>query len=83
MAGCLKINNIGVWMPDSFIDQRERSNEELKSKGRVEREMHWGSKVKGHSALQKTSPREWTAFGRGVLISSLHRWAVKHSLSMS
>ena len=29
---------IGVWMPGSFIDQRERSNEELKSKGRIESE---------------------------------------------
>ena len=55
MAGCLKINNTGVWMPDSFIDQRERSNEELKSKGRLEREMCWGSKVKGYSALQNIS----------------------------
>ena len=26
---------ICVWMPDSFISQRERSNEELKSKGRT------------------------------------------------
>ena len=38
---------IGVWMPGSFIDQREKSNEKLKSKGRIEREMQWGSKVKG------------------------------------
>ena len=55
MAGCLKIKNTGVWMPDSFIDQRERSNEELKSKGRLEREMCWASKVKGYSALQNIS----------------------------
>ena len=39
-------------MPDSFIDQRERSNEELKSKDRVERETQWGNKVKGSSVLQ-------------------------------
>ena len=39
-------------MPGSFIDQRERSNEELKSKGRLERERQWGSKVKGSSVLQ-------------------------------
>ena len=43
---------IGVWMPGPFIDQRERSAEELKSKGRIEREMQWGSKVKGSSVLQ-------------------------------
>ena len=39
-------------MPDSFIDQRERSNEELKSKDRVESETQWGNKVKGSSVLQ-------------------------------
>ena len=37
---------IRVWMPGYFIDQRERSNEELKSKGRIKREMRWGSKAK-------------------------------------
>ena len=42
-------------MPGSFIDQRERSNEELKSKGRIERERQWGSKVKGSSVLQNIS----------------------------
>ena len=35
---------IGVWMPGSFIEQRERGNEELKSKGRIDREMWWGIK---------------------------------------
>ena len=29
---------VRMWMPGSFIDQRERSNEELKSKGRIESE---------------------------------------------
>ena len=42
-------------MPDSFIDQREGSNKELKSKGRIEREMQWVSKVKGSSILQNIS----------------------------
>ena len=42
-------------MPGSFIDQRERSNEELKSKGRLERERQWGSKVKGSSVLRNIS----------------------------
>ena len=36
-------------------DLRERSNEELKSKGRIEREMQWGSKVKESSVLQNIS----------------------------
>ena len=38
---------IGVWMPGSFTDQREKSNEKLESKGRVERERQWGSQAKG------------------------------------
>ena len=46
---------IEVWMPDRLIDQKERSNEELKSKGRIEREMQWGSKVKGSSVLRNIS----------------------------
>ena len=45
----------GVWMPGCFIDQRERSNEELKSKGRIERERQWASKVKGSSVFQNIS----------------------------
>jgi len=46
---------IGVWMSGSFIDQRERSNEELKSKGRIERERQRGNKVNGSSVLQNIS----------------------------
>ena len=42
-------------MPSSFIGQRERSNEELKLKGRIEKERQWGSKVKGSSVLQNIS----------------------------
>ena len=42
---------VRVLMPGSFIDQRERSNEELKSKGRIERERQWGSKMKGSLVL--------------------------------
>ena len=42
-------------MPGSLIDQRERSNEKLKSKGRIERERQWGSKVKGSPVLQNIS----------------------------
>ena len=53
-------------MPGSFIDQRERSGEELKSKGRIEREMQWGSKVNRSSGLQNIS--------KGM--SSLHKRCV-------
>ena len=38
---------VRVWMPVSFMDserERERSKEELKSKGRIERDRQWGSK---------------------------------------
>ena len=74
---------IGVWMAGCFIDQRERSNEEPKSKGRIGRERQWESKAKGSSVLQNIS-REWPASGRrGVLISSIHRWAGTNYLSRS
>jgi len=69
-------------MPSSFINQRERSNEEIKTKGRTEREMQWATKVKG-SLFYKTTPREWQAFRRGVLISSIHTWAGTDYLSIS
>ena len=46
---------IGVRIPGSFMDQRERSSEELKSQGRAEREGQWGSKVKGPSVSQSIS----------------------------
>ena len=46
---------MGVCMPDSFTDLRERSNEELKSKSGIEREVQWGTKVKGSSVLQNMS----------------------------
>ena len=46
---------IGVRIPGSFMDQRERSSEELKSQGRAEREGQWGSKAKGPSASQSVS----------------------------
>ena len=46
---------IGVCMPDSFTDLRERSNEELKSKSSIEREVQWGTKLKGSSVLQNMS----------------------------
>ena len=39
-------------MTGYFIDQRERSNEELKTKGRRERERQRGSKVKASSVLR-------------------------------
>ena len=51
-------------MPGFFIE-RERSNEELKSKGRIEREMQWGTKVKGSSVLQNIS-KEMASLWKGV-----------------
>ena len=42
-------------MPDSLIDQRERNNEKLKSKGRTERKRQWESQVKGSSVLPDIS----------------------------
>ena len=51
--------------------QRERSNEESKLKGRTERERQWESKVERSSVLQNISKAS-PAFGRGVLISSIH-----------
>lgn len=47
------------------MDQRERSNKELKSKGRVERRFSGESKVKGFQ-YRKTSPRQCPAFGKGI-----------------
>ena len=41
-------------MPGTFMDQRERNNEKLKSKGRIEKERRWGNKAKGSSVLQNT-----------------------------
>ena len=56
----------GFWMPGSFIDQRERSNEELKSKGRIKRERQWGIKLKGSSALQNIS-KKMASFWKGYV----------------
>ena len=48
---------IGVWMPASFIDPRERSNQKLKSEGSAEGEALGKSSERVFS-LAKTSPRE-------------------------
>ena len=58
-------------MPGSFTDQKERSHEELKSKGRVQRERQWGSEGKGFSVLLNVS--------RGMV--SLWRGFVNHFYS--
>ena len=52
-------------MPGSFKDQKERSNKELTSKGRIESERQWGSKVKGASVLQNIS-KEMASLWKGV-----------------
>ena len=49
--------------------EREKNNEELKSKGRIEGERQWGSQVKRVFSLAKHL-QEGPAFGRDVLISS-------------
>ena len=52
-------------------NQREKSNEELKSKGRIKRERQWRSKVKGSSAFQSSKTSLGMAsLWRGALISS-------------
>ena len=53
-------------MPGSFIDQRERSSEELKSHGRAERERQWGSEAKGPSVLQNVS-KGMASLGKGCV----------------
>ena len=54
------------WGLDARLFYRsERSNEELKSKGRIEREMQWGNKVEGSSVLQNIS-KEMASLWKGV-----------------
>ena len=80
---------IGVWIPGSFIDQRERSNEELKSKGGIERERQWGSKPKGSSVFQNIS-RGMSSLWKGcvnlfysqVVRDKLSPWAVQRHFSL-
>ena len=57
---------IGAWMPGSFMDQRERSSEELKSQGRAEREGQSGSKVKGPLVSQSIS-KGMASLGKGCV----------------
>lgn len=71
---------IGVWTPGCFIDQRERGNEELKSKGRTEREMQWGSKVKGSSVLQNIS-KGMSNLQKGC-VTLFYSQGGKHKLSL-
>ena len=60
-------------MPGSLIDQRERSNEKLKSKGRIERERQWESKVKGSPGLQNISKGRASLCKGCVVVQSLSR----------
>ena len=71
---------IGVWMPGSFIDQRERSNEELKSEDRIERKGQWGSKVKGSSALQNIS-KGMASLWKGC-VNLFYSWMSRNKLSL-
>ena len=56
----------GIWMPSSFIYQREGSNVELKTKDRIEKELQWGRKVKGSSVLQNFS-KEMSRLQKGCV----------------
>ena len=73
---------IGVWMPGCYLwSEREKqwgTKVKKQKRGRCSGEVKWKS-------LQfcKTTPREWPAFRRGVLISSIHRWAGTNYLSRS
>ena len=49
---CQSNHLVRAWMTDSFIET-ERSTEELKLKGRIERNCQWGSKVKRVFSLTK------------------------------
>ena len=57
---------IGAWMPGSSMDQREGSREELKSKGRAEKEGQSGSKAKGPSVSQNIS-KGMASLGKGCV----------------
>ena len=84
-----QINHLtGVWMPGCFIDKRERTKEELKSKGR--RRGRFSGEVKWESLQSwKTFPREWKPFWRGILLLSpggqgqiISPWAEQRDFSL-
>ena len=58
-------HRIGVWMPGSFINQRERSNEEPKSKGRIQRERQWAGKAKRIFSLAQHLQKDQPLVGVG------------------
>ena len=70
---------IGVWMPGSFTDQRERSNEELKSTGRIEREMQRGSAVEGSPDLWRVT-KGMSSLQKGCVNLFYSQGRDKHSL---
>ena len=71
---------LGVWMPGSFIDHRERSNEELKSKGIIERQMQWGSQGKESSVHIS---RAMSSLQKECVNLFFHRWAGTDHLFIS
>ena len=68
-------------MPGSFIDQRERGNEELKSKGRIEMERQWGSKLKAPSVLENIS-KEMASLWKGC-VNLLYSQVGRDKLSLN
>ena len=57
---------VGVWMRVLLQSQRERSNGELKSKGRIERERQGGSEVERVFSLAKHL-KEGPGYGKGCV----------------
>ena len=67
---------MAVWMPGSFKDQKERSNKELTSKGRMERKRQWGSKVRG-SSISRNISKGMASLWKGcvnLFCSQVGRW---------
>ena len=63
------------------MDQRERNNEKLKSKGRIEKERQWGNKAKGSSVLQSIS-KEMASLWKGC-VNLFYSQMAKDNLSIS
>ena len=54
--------------------ERERSNEELKSKGRIQRERQWGNKIKKCLKSSKTSPRRVSSCKGSIILAIHYGW---------
>ena len=70
---------VRVWIPSSFVES-ERSNEELKSKGRIESRGNGGNTVKESSILQNIS--KGTASLGKVCVNLLYSQVGRVTLSL-